>query len=56
MTQYIPVDAIVELVNIVQENAASDRINCIWLLTIHVDLDTYWTVYFLAHLNQTVVE
>jgi len=28
-----------------QNDAASDRINSVWLVNDHVDLDTYWTVY-----------
>jgi len=40
-----PVGAIVGLAHLVQENAASDRIDSAWLVNDHVDLDTYWTVY-----------
>jgi len=41
----VPVGAIVGLAHLVRENAASDRINSVWLVNNHVDLDTYWTVY-----------
>jgi len=42
----VPFGAIVGPAHLVQENnAASDRINSIWLVNNHVDLDTYWTVY-----------
>ena len=44
MMQFIPVAAIVEPVHLVHENAASDRINSIWLVYNRVDLDIYWTV------------
>jgi len=48
------VRAIVWLVHMVWENAASDRIDSIWLVNNHVDLYTYWTVYYLGCLNQSV--
>jgi len=41
----VPVGAIVGPAHLVQENAASDRIDSVWLVDNHVDLDTYWTVY-----------
>jgi len=42
----VPVEAIVGRAHLVQENnAASDRINSVWLVNNHVDLDTYWTVH-----------
>jgi hypothetical protein len=41
----VPVGAIVGPAHLVRENAASDRIDSIWLVNNHVDLDTYWTVY-----------
>jgi len=42
----VPVGAIVGPAHLVGENnAASDRINSVWLVNTHVDLDTYWTVY-----------
>ena len=42
----VPVGAIVGPTHLVWENnAASDRIESVWLVNIHVDLDTYWTVY-----------
>jgi len=39
------VGAIVGPAHLVRENAASDRIDRVWLVNNHVDLDTYWTVY-----------
>ena len=39
------VGAIVGPANLVQENAASDRNDILWLVNNHVDLDTYRTVY-----------
>jgi len=41
----VPVGAIVGPADLVRVNAASDRINSIWLVNNHVDLGTYWTVY-----------
>jgi len=41
----VPVKEIVGLAHLVRENAASDRIDSIWLVNDHVDLDTDWTVY-----------
>ena len=41
----VPFGAIVGLAHLVRENAASDRIDSVWLVNNHVDLDTYWTVY-----------
>jgi hypothetical protein len=42
----ILVGAIVGPAHLVRENnASSDRINSIWLVNNHVDLDPYWTVY-----------
>jgi len=42
----VPVRAIVGPAQLVQENnAALDRIDSVWLVNNHVDLDTYWTVY-----------
>jgi len=41
----VPVAAIVGPAHLVQENAASDRIDSIWLVNDQMDLDTYWTVY-----------
>jgi len=40
----VPVGAIVGLAHLVRENAATDRIDSVWLVNNHVDLDTYWTV------------
>jgi hypothetical protein len=42
----VPVRAIVGPAHLVRENnAASDRIDSIWLVNNYVDLDTYWTGY-----------
>jgi len=41
----VPIGAIVGPAHLVWENAASDGIDCVWLVNNHVDLDTYWTVY-----------
>jgi len=42
----IPVGAIDGPAHLVRENnAASDRIDNLWLVNNHVDFDTYWTVY-----------
>jgi hypothetical protein len=42
----VPVGAIVGPASVVrQTNATTDRIDGIWLVNTHVDLDTYWTVY-----------
>jgi len=42
----VPVGAIVGPAHCLRENiAASDRIDTVWLVNTHVDLDTYWTVY-----------
>jgi hypothetical protein len=43
----VPVGGIVGLANLVRENAASGGIESIWLVNIHVDSDTYWTLYYL---------
>jgi len=41
----LPVRAIVGPAHLVLENnAASDRIDSVWLVNNHVDLNTYWTV------------
>jgi len=45
MMHIVPIKAIVELVHLVQVNAASDGINNIWLVNYHVYKDTYWMVY-----------
>jgi len=42
----VAVEAIVGLAHLVRENAASDTIDSVWLVNNHVDLDTYWTVYY----------
>jgi hypothetical protein len=42
----VPVRAIVGPAHVVRENnVASDRIDSIWLVNNHVDVNTYWTVY-----------
>jgi len=41
----VPVGAIVGPAHLVRENAASDRIDSVWLVNNHVDFDTYQTVY-----------
>jgi len=41
----VPVGAIAGLAHLVGENTASDRIDSIWLVNNHVDVNTYWTVY-----------
>jgi hypothetical protein len=41
----VPVGAIVGLVHLVRENAASGGIDSVWHVNNHIDLDTYWTVY-----------
>jgi hypothetical protein len=56
MMQIVPVGAIVGPAHLVRENAASDRIDSIWLVNNHVDLDTFWTVYFLFHNFQNIEE
>ena len=45
MMHIVPVGAIVGLAHSVGENAASYRIDSVWLVNNHVDLDTDWTVY-----------
>jgi len=45
MMDIVPVGAMVGPAHLVRENAASDRIDSVWLVNNHVDLDTYWTVY-----------
>jgi hypothetical protein len=46
MMHIVPVRAIVGPAHLVQENnAASDGIDCVWLVKNHVDFDTSWTVY-----------
>jgi hypothetical protein len=44
MKHIVPVGAIVGPAHFVQENAASSRIDSIWLVNNHVDIDTCWTV------------
>jgi len=41
----VPVRVIIELVHLVPENAALDRINSMWLVNNHVDLNTNRIVY-----------
>ena len=45
MMHIIPVRTIVGPAHLLEEDAASDRIDCVWLVNYHVDLDTYLTVY-----------
>jgi len=45
MIHIVPVGAIVGPAHSVRKNAARDRIDSVWLVYNHVDLDTYWTVY-----------
>jgi len=52
----VPVGAIVGLAHLGWENVPSDRIDSVWLVNNHVDLDTYWTVNQLQYLNQGVQE
>jgi len=40
----LSVTEIVELAQLVRENAVSDRIDSVWLVNHHVDLGIYWTV------------
>jgi hypothetical protein len=44
MMHIVPVRAIVGPVHFVQDNAASERIDSVWLVNNHVDFDTYCTV------------
>jgi len=43
----VPVGAIVGPAHLVWENAVSGGLDSIWHVNNHVDLDTYWTVYWL---------
>jgi hypothetical protein len=45
MMHIVSVGAIVQPVHLVQDNAASDRIDSVSLVNNHMDLDTHWTVY-----------
>ena len=40
----IPVRAIVGPAHLVHKNTASDRFDSTWLVTMHVDIVTHWTV------------
>ena len=44
----VPVGAICGPPHVVRENAASDRLDSIWLVNNDVDLDSYWTVYYVT--------
>jgi hypothetical protein len=44
MMPIVPVRAIVGPAHLVRENAASDRIDTVWLVNNYVDFDIYWTV------------
>jgi hypothetical protein len=48
MMQIVPVRAIVGLVHLVRENAASGTIDGVLLVDNHVDLHTYRTVYLVT--------
>jgi len=43
----VPVRAVVRPAHSVLQNAALGGIDSVWLVNNHVDLDTYWTVYYL---------
>jgi len=43
----VPVGAIVGPAHLVRENTASGGMDSVWLVNNYVDLDTYWTVYYL---------
>jgi hypothetical protein len=45
MMHIVSVEAIVGLAHWVRENAASDRINTIWLVNNHPDVNTHWIVH-----------
>ena len=45
MMHIVPVGAIVGPAHLVRENAASERIDSVWLVNNHVHLDTYGTIY-----------
>jgi len=40
----VPIRAILGQAQLVQYNAALDRIDTFWPVNIYVDIDTYWTV------------
>jgi hypothetical protein len=42
----VPVEAIVGPAHLVWENAALGGMDSVWVVNSHVDLDTYWTVYY----------
>jgi hypothetical protein len=41
------VGAMARPAHLVRDYAASGVIDCVWLVNNHVDLNTYWTVYYL---------
>ena len=43
----LPIRAVVGPAHLGRDNAASGGINSVWVVNNHVDLDTYWTVYYL---------
>jgi hypothetical protein len=47
MIHIVPVGATVGPAHLIRENAASDGIDSVWLVNIHVDFNTLWTVYSL---------
>jgi hypothetical protein len=42
----LPIGAIVGPAHLARGNDAAGGIDCIWLVNNHVDLDTYWAVYY----------
>jgi hypothetical protein len=42
----LPIGAIVGPAHLARGNDTAGGINCIWLVNNHVDLDTYWAVYY----------
>jgi len=52
--QIVPNGTIVGLAHLVQENAASDWIDSIWLVNNRVDFNTYRTLYQFKYMNQSV--
>ena len=44
----VPVGAIVGPAHLVRERAGSNKIDSIWLVNTHGDINTYWTVYYVT--------
>jgi len=42
---FVPMEEVLRLANLVWENATSGGIDSLWLVNNHAYLDTYWTVY-----------